>query len=901
MTQQRELDPSTDQVEPPAATGDSDSPVRPDPETPEGQGDLPGRRRLLGEAVGISLITVVVAYFSIPALKDRQQTFYEDVINNWFGPQAHGLGELIRKGIWLPVWLRTNYGGEPYLANTQHGATYPGNLPFWLFETSAALEIAVVLHFILASVSMWAYCRFGLRTSMWAGWLAAICFSMGASALAHITLGGQVMVILLMPLTFLTGHMALETRKLRWVVGCAVSIGLGFLAGHVEEWLYIVVALALYGVCWILFKERGGIVRRLGWATLTLGGAVGLFVLLFAWQLFPSVLLSRQTYRNSPGFRQQFALPRDWAFNALLPDFNHVLIGENEAFIGLAATCLIGLAFVTRDMRLLWVRMFVLLSCAIGLLFALGNQDPVYRFLYEHVSVLRGFRVPSRWLLLPSFGLCVGAALGLDKLLTAHVGQWKARILHGLAGVGVLVLAAGGALLVVDMVNNGTHTLKWWALAAAIGGFAWLIAGIRKVPRAIPALVILAITAVELAHGRPGSEWRQKVPNQVYDEYGPNLAVLSEQGGRYLTVIGGPKNATQAAKIPIPEGVPNEPVTLAYYRVGVASRVSARPDANLAVQAETIAGRDGGFLPLRWYREFYYAAAGGGGDLNSGNITAPPSKWNWTALDLLAVKWFITDDELPASERAVLEREGFRVDGQYGYAVRWKRDGTQLARLVHQVDVIPSGPDRLARLQAGYSLLDRAIVEEPVTIDSGSAAGADSVETSTQLDGTVDIRVRTDRTSLLVLADAWYPGWKVTVDGESADLVRTNHAFRGVVVPAGEHEVRFTFTDRPMQAGGLIAGLTILGLALIPLAIRRRRGRDEADADADPDGGPDGRGPDGRGPDGRGPDGRGPDGGSDRELDGTPTDAPGGAAPAGRSGATAVEARDPDPPPPRDS
>ncbi|HET8640898.1 MAG TPA: hypothetical protein VFM37_03115, partial [Pseudonocardiaceae bacterium] len=267
MTQQREMDPHSEPAgpatpEPPQpGTGRPTPPAATEPELPAESAQVPppSRGRLVAEAVGMAVITLALSFRAIPALQDRRQTFFEDVVVNWFGPQAHGLGRLAEAGFWLPVYLRTNYGGEPYLANTQHGAVYPLNLPFWFLDTSTALELVVLLHFVVAAVAMWAYCRLGLRTSMWAGWLAGVCFTLGAGTLAHITLGGHVEVICLMPLIFLTGHMALERRRLGWVVACAASIGLGFLAGHVEVWLYIMVALALYGLAWILFRDRGGI------------------------------------------------------------------------------------------------------------------------------------------------------------------------------------------------------------------------------------------------------------------------------------------------------------------------------------------------------------------------------------------------------------------------------------------------------------------------------------------------------------------------------------------------------------------------------------------------------------------------------------------------------------------
>jgi len=46
---------------------------------------------------------------------------------------------------------------------------------------------------------------------------------------------------------------------------------------------------------------------------------------------------------------------------------------------------------------------------------------------------------------------------------------------------------------------------------------------------------------------------------------------------------------------------------------------------------------------------------------------------------------------------------------------------------------------------------------------------------------------------LLVLSDAFYPGWTATVNGEPAKIYRTNIMFRGVAVPAGESTVVFEY------------------------------------------------------------------------------------------------------------
>jgi hypothetical protein len=70
----------------------------------------------------------------------------------------------------------------------------------------------------------------------------------------------------------------------------------------------------------------------------------------------------------------------------------------------------------------------------------------------------------------------------------------------------------------------------------------------------------------------------------------------------------------------------------------------------------------------------------------------------------------------------------------------------------------------------------------------------------------------------LVLTDAWYPGWRATVDGVPAEIVRADVLFRGVQVPAGPHRVEFTYAPMSFLVG---AGMSVLTLAGCVIAIGR--------------------------------------------------------------------------------
>ncbi len=57
----------------------------------------------------------------------------------------------------------------------------------------------------------------------------------------------------------------------------------------------------------------------------------------------------------------------------------------------------------------------------------------------------------------------------------------------------------------------------------------------------------------------------------------------------------------------------------------------------------------------------------------------------------------------------------------------------------------------------------------------------------------------------IVLADTFYPGWRVRVDGVEQPLLRANYLFKAVAVPAGEHEVVFEYAPFSVTLGLMVS------------------------------------------------------------------------------------------------
>lgn len=87
----------------------------------------------------------------------------------------------------------------------------------------------------------------------------------------------------------------------------------------------------------------------------------------------------------------------------------------------------------------------------------------------------------------------------------------------------------------------------------------------------------------------------------------------------------------------------------------------------------------------------------------------------------------------------------------------------------------------------------------------------------------VEIKTAANDNKILFLSDNYYPGWQATVDGSSTKIYRADFAFRSVVVPAGNHLVKFTYQPRSFEIGKDITLLTLLFLGLQNLLILRRR------------------------------------------------------------------------------
>jgi Bacterial membrane protein YfhO len=225
------------------------------------------------------------------------------------------------------------------------------------------------------------------------------------------------------------------------------------------------------------------------------------------------------------------------------------------------------------------------------------------------------------------------------------------------------------------------------------------------------------------------------------------------------------------------------------------------------------------------YDTLWRGTAGPSSDLIPPTTVAQPTVESLRTLSLLAVT-----DVLQAPDAKPLRLPGLRVvySGPDGRVYR-NAKAVPRAFLVDRQQTVDGADAALAAVKS--SQLDPrrvAVTESAIAGLPQGAGGASAGSARLAHYGRERVRVDTssERRSLLVLADVYYPGWKAYVDGRETPIERVDYLLRGVALPAGRHTVEFVYQPASWRAGWIISLLAVAAmLGLGALGVRRHYSR----------------------------------------------------------------------------
>jgi hypothetical protein len=193
------------------------------------------------------------------------------------------------------------------------------------------------------------------------------------------------------------------------------------------------------------------------------------------------------------------------------------------------------------------------------------------------------------------------------------------------------------------------------------------------------------------------------------------------------------------------------------------------------------------------------------------------------ALDLLQVEWVIVSRRrTPPLPRAVPMRT------EDGWMLFRLLDAQPRASVASSWQTVASSAQALGRIRdPQFDARETAVIEDPESRDVGLSTLTQPTGTATATYTSVGRQeAHIDVTALsggvVVIRNAYDPGWRATVDGRPAKVVPADYLIQGVMVPPGRHRVVLRYDDPSIGYGLLGSGLSVGALLAGAFILRRR-------------------------------------------------------------------------------
>lgn len=759
------------------------------------------RAMLRGER-GMVLSYAVVAVFLLRnSLRPGRAFSFRDVYLFWM-PSIEGFVRAVGGGEW-PLWDPVFNFGKPLLADPGMQLAYPLTWLNMLVLPQTYYQVFLLAHLTWAGWGAYRLAsRWGLPKP--AAWSAGAFFACSGPVLSALSLWHHFAGTTWLPWVLLALERLLERPGPRRAALLGAAAAGQALAGSADLCLMTGVVCALRVVAgW----RRSGMTPRLAWATVAVAVAAGLAAV----QWWPTLATLAASTRASMG-RETFGfwslhparlvelvLPLPTSGFALEPELRQRLFEGRESFLatlhpGVGALGLAALGLLVpgprRRLRLgLWLAFTVLV------LAALGRYGFVYPLL-ERLPGLDRIRYPQKFLLPASFFLAAAAACGVAVWLEPwSEAQRRTGRRVGTAGalVALLLLAGATALWTRPALLEGIVVGDLVESAAAVAGQSLAVSALT----ALVVAVLVVVRAARVEAPRPlgfavvGLSLAQLLQVSAELCSGAPSALVTERPSLIAPLLQERTDVRlQVAALP-PNWVEDHVVRSPLGWDGAETRALGRLET---LQAPT---------PARWGIDgAYWGTFTGQEPLVFSNLTTLVHRrrdaLGTRLLRMGGVTHLVSVEEQPYPGLT----ETASVESVFDDPIRLFRV-TDPAPRAFAVDgvLVADEPDSYGvALWPGFDHRRSAILPEGSPRQASEGFRAD-VRTLWRRTASVGLEAELSGDGILVLLEAWDPGWTVEVDGASRPLLRADLIFRGVALGGGRHRVVFRYRPREVVLG----------------------------------------------------------------------------------------------------
>ena len=600
---------------------------------------------------------------------------------------------------------------------------------------------------------------------------------------------GKLFVAALAPLAFLMLIRAIRHRKLGSYGGFAVIAGLAMLTPQTQMAYYLMVACGLMTI-WLCFLDPERPRDRSPWVPLGFAAGAALLGLGISMiEVLPILTHIKYTPRGAGGpslgwdYARQFAMPIEEIATTIYPQFNGMLDnywGQNffkshTEYLGAIAVALA--IFGVGPVRKRGLLLPFGVIAGLFLLVAFGGHTPFYQALWYHLPMMSSVRAVGMAFYLVALPVAVLAGFGAEALLT---GEVRPRIMFITLGVlgGIALLGAGGILQgVAESIANGLAQGMSDNPARAQAIISRVVenepdlrmGGVRLL------LVVLLGGGVVVLIQRRMVQGMLAVAGLVVVVGTDNWSILHHFAKWF------PPASVTYADDELTTAMKKSPMPFRSYDPnGRFEQVGAYQASTLmAHDVPTLFGYQG--MESKYFDELF------------GTKNDWIHQFNSTLWDLYAVEYIVTTmpidtiakalgmpPTIPAgfhkvmgpvafSESSRLTKSAAAYLYQRDSAARWVRVIPEAVKVTDSL-IIPTVVD--PRFPLNSFVLYPDTVNVPAVQPGASAPAPAAVQASLARwqpgDMTVKLEGSDTRTTFLVVAENWYPDWRVTVDGKPA-------------------------------------------------------------------------------------------------------------------------------------
>lgn len=733
-------------------------------------------------------------FFSMPVKNGAMPDVVSQIL-----PWKNFTIETFKLGEW-PLWNPYSFSGTPQLANFQSAVLSPINIIFFILPLIDAWTILIVLQPLFAGLFTLFFLR-ELKIGQAGSLIGSIAFMFCGFMTVWMAYGTMGYAVLFLPLILFAIEKSFNTKAVWPLVIISIALALSVFSGHFQISIYV----TLFSLAFTLFKF---LTTKALSKTIKVIAFLILGLLLAAPQILPSIELYVNSVRSNL-FMQIEVIPWSYLITILAPDFLGNPVTRNDwfghyaewaSFIGVIPLIL---AIVVLSFKRTKLIVFFLISALISLGLALPTSllDLLVKARIPVIST----SAASRIIVLFSFSFAVLAAFGLDSLLD----KWKDRknqkklfiplfLLVSIVVVIWLSISRGDVLFLKDITPDKVivaqrnfvlpSVLVLFSAAVIFSGF--LIKSQTVKILAIAVLIIVSTFDIL----RFVNKWMPADPRQFFY---PKLDVL-----------------TFLAK--------NVGIDRVFGNFGT--------EAQVYYQLPAIEGYDP--LYIRRYGEFITTAS-------DGKITNPQrsvvyidrnGKNTKKIFDLLGVKYILHS---VGDGRNIWAFPHWKYPDELGlvyednkYQIFENKTFLPKAFLAYHYEIGQSDQEIIDKLfSPGFALRKNIILEEKVPFAQTSQDVKEGrVEFNTYTPNKIDLKVNQDQDGILFLSDSFYPGWKAFIDGRESKIYRADYAFRAVLVPRGNHVIKFLYEPLNFKAGLILSFGVIISLTgILALSFFKRK------------------------------------------------------------------------------